>query len=154
MNPKTEVNKDLDKSPDVQLLYKNIIAELPKLTELLEQCNSEWYGEDGLYRFYHQSFKAFRLQDTTERIVRALSDLMPNHPFNDWFEQIINEGTGKQFGLSANQRWLVETRPIVEAYFHAKAFLELMVKYGGLLEYPPNWMPTGWAMILYLYNLR
>jgi len=29
-----------------------------------------------------------------------------------------------------------------------------MVKYGKELDYPPVTMPSGWAAVLYLYNLR
>jgi hypothetical protein len=30
----------------------------------------------------------------------------------------------------------------------------MAVKYGRELEYPPRVMPSGWAALLYLYNLR
>jgi hypothetical protein len=30
----------------------------------------------------------------------------------------------------------------------------MAVKYGSELEEPPNPMPSGWAALLYLYNLR
>lgn len=147
-------SKEIDDRPHVQELFKNLKTNLPALKDLLEKTNNEWNGEDGVYRFYHQSFKVFYLQNETTKIVKALSDLSPNLPFNDWFEEIILEGTGKQFQLSYNQHWLKETRPIVEAYFHAKHFLELAVKYGTLLKNPTNSLPTGWATFLYLYNLR
>jgi hypothetical protein len=46
------------------------------------------------------------------------------------------------------------TRPILEAYQHAKYFLEMAVKYGSQLERPPNLLPSGWAAVLHLYGLR
>jgi hypothetical protein len=30
----------------------------------------------------------------------------------------------------------------------------MAVKYGWESEYPPRVMPSGWAALLYLYNLR
>jgi hypothetical protein len=38
-------------------LLGRIKAKLPELEQL------RWAEEDGVYRFYHQSFKAFYLQD-------------------------------------------------------------------------------------------
>jgi hypothetical protein len=68
--------------------------------------------------------------------------------------QIVKEGTGKTFENEHNRRWPQETRPIVEAFFHARYFLEMAVRYGKDLEHPPRMLPSGWAALLYLYNLR
>jgi hypothetical protein len=56
--------------------------------------------------------------------------------------------------MAHNQRSLVETRPILEAFFHARYFLEMAVKYGGRLSVAPRVMPSGWAALLSLYGLR
>jgi hypothetical protein len=155
MNLLTHDNNNIDTRPLVQELFKNLKTALPALEKMLHKMNGEWYGEDGIYRFYHQSFKTYRLQSCTEQIVIALSNLMPHRSFNEWFETIILEGTGKHFDMNhSNRNWLKETRPIIEAYSHAKYFLEMAVKYGKLLDTPPNMLPTGWAAFLYLYNLR
>lgn len=145
---------NIDTRPEVQELFKNLKKDLPDLTNLLDRINGEWYGEDGFYRFYHQSFKVYFLQSVTEEVVLTLSNLLPNQPFNSWFEEIILEGTGKCFEYEHNKRWLKETRPIIEAFSHAKYFLEMAVKYGKKLNNPPIVLPTGWAALLYLYNLR
>ena len=50
-------------------LLKNIIAELPALEKLLEECNNQWVYEEMIYRFYQQSFKVYRLQKYTQEIV-------------------------------------------------------------------------------------
>lgn len=60
----------------------------------------------------------------------------------------------RTFKPAHNARWLEVTRPIVEAYFHAGCFLEVAVRYGRELEYPPRHLPSGWAAFLYLYGLR
>jgi hypothetical protein len=42
---------------------------------------------------------------------------------------------------------------MVEAFFHARFFLEMAVRYAHL-EQPPNPLPSGYAALLYLYDLR
>lgn len=131
-----------------------IKTRLPELEALRDEVSSHWYAEDGFYRFYHQSFKVYWLQSDTERIVAALHALMPEREMNRWFTAIIREGTGKTFAMEHNQRWLAETRSILEAFFHAKTMLELAVKYGRELDAAPQVLPSGWAAVLYLFDLR
>jgi hypothetical protein len=119
---------------------------------LLEESSSHWGFEDPVYRFYHQSYKVFDLQQSTESIVMALQELMPGRALNPWFARIVSEGTGKAFTLDDNERWLAVTRPIVEAFFHARYFLEMAVRYASL-DAPPTVLPSGYAALLYLYRL-
>lgn len=140
-------------------LLANLKNKLPELEKLLEKVKSEWNYEDGVYRFYHHSFKVFRLQDLTVEIVELLRDLAPEkHPrfakLNADFTQIYHEGTHKAFTNDDNSRWLHTTRPIVEAFLHAKYFLEMAVKSGKELEGAPGMLPSGWAAFLYLYDMR
>jgi hypothetical protein len=65
----------------------------------------------------------------------------------------VRDGTGRTFVAEHNRRWLEVTRPIVEAFFHARYFLEMAVRYGEELKVPPRTMPNGWAAFLYLYDL-
>ncbi|MBF0547750.1 MAG: hypothetical protein HQM08_25145 [Candidatus Riflebacteria bacterium] len=134
-------------------LLKAIKANLSELKKLLSRNNGEWGYEDPIYRFYHQSFKVYHLQQGTIEIVQSLNKLLPTLKLNSWFFKIFLEGTGKVFKMEDNQNWLVVTRPILEAFFHARYFLEMAVKYGEELESPPNCMPSGLAALLYLYNL-
>ncbi len=137
-----------------QRLLQAIRDDLPALESLLEAASSHWGYEDPVYRFYHQSLKVYALQDTTERIVEALRQLAPERQLNRWFLEIVEEGTGKEFAMEANQRWTAETRPILEAFFHARYFLEMACKYGRELESAPTMLPSGWAGLLYLFNMR
>ena len=107
-----------------------------------------------MYRFYHQSFKLYDLQVGTTSITEALQALAPGRELHEWYRQIVSEGTGKKFKHDHNDRWLKETRSIVEAFFHARYMLEMAVKYGTELETPPRMLPSGWAALLYLYDLR
>jgi hypothetical protein len=43
---------------------------------------------------------------------------------------------------------------MVEAFFHAHYFLRMACKYGRGLQEPPQAMPSGWAAVLYLFDLR
>ncbi|MGH9428446.1 MAG: hypothetical protein ACRD2L_19340 [Terriglobia bacterium] len=137
-------------------LLESIQARWSDLAELLKEINSHWVYEDLVYRFYHQSFKVYRLQDETRRIVEALRSVAPSGtPFSPMFEEIYQAGaSGKQFEMKHNQQWTAHTRVFLEAFFHAKFFLEMAVKYGKQLQAAPTTLPSGWAALLCLYNLR
>jgi hypothetical protein len=143
---------------DREELERRLIAALKsnheELKRVLEGTSNEWGYEDPIYRFYHHSFKVYSLQASTLGIVRALQDLLPEMPLNLMFQEIIASGTGMKFTPAANQAWLATTRPIVEAFFHARYFLEMAVRYGVEIAEPPAPLPSGWAALLYLFNLR
>ena len=134
-------------------LLSNVHAQHEALKTLLGASSDHWGFEDPVYRFYHQSFKAFWLQQQTDTIVRRLSGLLPDRPLHPWFCEIVAQGTGKTFTPSDNDRWTLVTRPIVEAFFHARFFLEMAVRY-ATLDAPPRPLPSGYAALLYLYQLR
>jgi hypothetical protein len=140
---------------DDQLLA-NIKLRLPELEELLEEMNSHWFYEDSVYRFYYHSFKVYDLQNKTDKIVEALRSITPEgQTFCMEFQEIIESGvSGKKFELEHNKNWTYHTRVFVEAFFHAKFFLEMAVKYGKELKKPPDMLPSGWAALLCLYDLR
>jgi hypothetical protein len=141
-------------TPPESELLSNIQQQLPKLEELLTTVESHWGIEDGFYRFYHQSFKVYEVQQMTEDICQALQNLLPSRPMNHWFCKIVGDGTGHTFEISHNRDWLQHTRPILEAFFHAHFFLKMTVKYGQELQSAPKCLPSGWAAVLYLFNLR
>lgn len=147
------LQNSVDQRPEVQSLFENLQASLVSLEKLLSDCSSAEY-EDAVYRFYHQSFKLYPLQEATLAIVAALARLAPDRKLNDWFMTIVDEGTSVAFDLEHNRCWLLVTRPIVEAFFHARYFLEMAVRYGKTLSAPPNTLPSGWAALLHLYDLR
>ena len=138
-------------SAEIELLAR-LRDRGPALSELLAKCSDHWGYEDPVYRFYHQSFKIYHLQPQTKSIVAALADLAPERPLNEWFLEIVTMGTGKEFAMDDNSRWLETTRPILEAFFHARLFLEMAVRYSHL-ESLPRPLPSGYAALLYLYGL-
>jgi len=138
------------KQVEERALLAKIKENLPSLEKLLDECDCE----DEVYRFYHQSFKVYHIQGYTEDIVEKLRSLAPHLPLNTWFLEIFKAGTGRSWSTEDNENWLPITRPMVEALFHARYFLEMACKYGKELESPPQPMPSGWAAVLYLYNLR
>jgi hypothetical protein len=135
------------------VLLRGLRERHAALGELLERSSNHWGFEDPIYRFYHQSFKVYWLQQQTDAIVRDLSALVPGQPLNPWFREIVARGTGKQFSSEHNPNWTEVTRPILEAFFHARFFLEMAVRYSHL-ESPPRPLPSGYAALLYLYGLR
>lgn len=135
-------------------LLQAIKAKLPELEKLLQEVMDHWVYEDLIYRFYHQSFKVYYIQEYTLQMVAMLKSLQPDRPLNKWFTQIIEEGTGKTFSLEDNDRWLSVTRPLIEAFLHAKYHLEMCVKYGKEMEEATGSLPSGWASVLYLYDMR
>lgn len=144
-----------------KILLENIHAGLPKLKEALDFGSSHWGYEDPIYRFYHQSFKVDSIAESTGVMVNALRQLS-DRPFNKWFRQILEDADTSDSrgvvvtasGLEIPGDWLTRTRPKLEAFFHAKFMVEMAVKYGSELKEPPQCLPSGWAALLYLYDLR
>lgn len=134
-------------------LLRRMRDECTQLQSLLASASDHCGFEDPLYRFYHQSFKVFWLQSRTEAIVRQLASLLPDRPLNPMFLDIVRDGTGRTFTIADNQRWRPVTGPIVEAFLHARFFLEMAVRYAAL-DAPPSPLPSGYAALLYLYQLR
>jgi hypothetical protein len=134
----------------------NIKARLPELEQLLAEMSSHWLYEDPVYRFYYGSFKVYDLQEQTRRIAEALESLAPEGAvLSSIFREIVDAGTGgKRFEMEHNRDWTRHTRPFVEAFFHARFFLEMSVKYGRELEAAPTTLPSGWAALLCLYGIR
>lgn len=154
VQPMRERGKDPRRASSV--LLKNIKKALPKLRQIAIDCDAHWGSEDRIYRFYHQSFKVFHIQSLTADIVKKLRALNPKKKakLNEWFEQIVSEGTGKDFKLDYNADWPKHARPLVEAYFHARYFLAMVIKYGEELDVAPSMLPSGWAAVLSLYDMR
>jgi hypothetical protein len=137
-------------------LVKNFLKWKDYLKEHQSICEGEWGEEDLVYRFYHQSFKVFRLQELTGEIVVNLTRLLPEGiaALDSTFLEIVKQGTGKQFQMSMNTDWATHTRPIVEAYFHAKYFLDMILKYGEDERNRETFLKSGWAAVLTLYGIR
>ncbi|MBA2735236.1 MAG: hypothetical protein H0U50_00470 [Pyrinomonadaceae bacterium] len=126
-------------------------TEIEKLSNVFRQLE-----EDYVYRFYHQSFKVFGSTAQIKQAKELFERLAPDSfSLNDWFCSIADEAIGKEFDFAkTNQIWLEETRPILEAFWHSKYFLEQMLVAADELEESPQLLPSGWAAVLYLYNLR
>ena len=135
-------------------LLQNIKSNHSQLRKLLAEISSHRCYEDLVYRFYHGSFKVYALQQETRKIVEALRKIAPEgFVFCSTFQDLMEKGAGKKdWKLSHNKNWERHTRIFLEAFFHAKYFLEMAVKYGKELDKAPNMMPSGWAALLNLYN--
>lgn len=112
--------------------------------------------EDGVYRYYHQSFKVYSLQGAVERAQRLFQELAPTGAaLNPWLVAICEDACAHRFDPArSNRHWQEETRPILEAFWHCRYFLRQLARYGRELEVPPRTLPYGWAAVLCLYDIR
>lgn len=140
---------------DAELL-SNIQDRWNELAELLEEMHSNSVYEDFIYQFYHLSFKVYNIQDETKKMVEALKNIAPSGTvLCGLFDEICQAGAdNKQFEPEDNKNASGQTRVFIEAFFHAKFFLEMAVKYGKQLKTPPSLLPSGWAALLSLYGIR
>lgn len=141
---------DMESDHPVNQLLNSIKEHLPELRELREgQKNID----DLFYRFYHYSFKVYRVQAHTEDMVDMFKKVY-DRDLNEFFLQIVEEGTGKNHELDHNDEWMKHTRPMVEAFFHARRFLDMMIACGERMEVARSLLPSDWAAVLYLYRMR
>lgn len=158
MSPGVRCSDDVcvpDDRSEVRELLANIKRDHATLVALLDRVSDEWVCEDLVYRFWHQSWKVFFIQDETLNMVNALRSVAPKGcSLNPWFERIIEAGTGVVVEREHNQRWLEVARPMLEAFWHARFMVGMATRYGQELEEPPTLLPSGWAALLYLYGLR
>jgi hypothetical protein len=150
MNP---AEREIQNESLRSMLFSRLAEKAAEFRDLLEKMESHSGIENDVYRFYHQSFKAYQAQDLTLEAVKLLQSLLPERPLNEWFMQIVKEGTGKTFELSHNENWLPHTRPMLEALFHAHYFVRMACKYGHA-ELRPGGMNYGQGAVLYLFDLR
>jgi hypothetical protein len=139
-----------------QNLLHNLKAHHDELASLLESVSDRVY-EDTVYRFYSGSTKLYyHAPQRTAEIVAALRRLSPSGTrLCSLFEEVLQAGgQEKAFSLEYNADWGQHGRPLVEAFFHARYFLEMAVKYGKILEEAPAFLPSGWTALLCLYGIR
>ncbi len=138
-------------------LYKEIEDSFPEICLILSKFYDDNGEEDYIYRFYHQSFKVYNLQGLTKEgygLIKRISDKC-ELPLESWFEEIVSEGINKKFVIEHNENWIEATRPILEAFWHTKYFLEQMKKYGNDNEFNyGSTLTSGWVAILTLYGIR
>ena len=150
-------------------LLRAIKERLPKLKELKEHCERHWGAVDYFYRYYHQSFKAYRVQNLTSDIVQTFFEIREavdyepeffkfqphTHTRLNWrFLSLVKKGTEKVFELEHNQDWHGHVGPQFEAYFHSKMFLDLMIACGERMDNPRGLLDSDWAAVLHLFNMR
>lgn len=148
------MSTEKNKRADIDLL-RRIQENLGSLRVLQDEVQDQWVGEDLVYRFWHQSFKVYGLQTYTESILEAFERVAgEDFEIHPWFREILAAGTGVKFEMSHNNAWLEHAKPVVDAFFHAAHLLGMVVKYGEELEEAPSMLPSGWASVLELFQVR
>jgi len=138
----------------INALFFRIKARLPELEELARKL--EEAEEDGVYRFYHGSNKVFFLQDPVKAAFTLIKDIGgEDDPPHFEYARIVEAGTAQDFNDErTNANWETETKPILEAFWHTKYFINMMVKYAKELETLESPLEPGMAAVLYLFELR
>ena len=137
----------------VNALFLRIKSRLPELEETARDL--EEAEEDGVYRFYHGSNKVFFLQDPVKAAFTLIKEIGgEDDPANFEYARIVDDGTAHQFSATTNENWDVETKPILEAFWHTKYLFNMMVKYAKELETVEMMVQPGMAAVLYLFELR
>jgi hypothetical protein len=137
-----------------QVLLEAIKAQLTRIDELCVAFDRA--EEDGVYRYYHQSFKVYGLQSLIQGAMSLFDEVAPpGTELNPWLQAIAAGATAHRFDLAkSNRNWQAETRPILEGFWHCRYFIRMLARYGRELDAAPDVLPYGWAAVLYLYNLR
>jgi hypothetical protein len=112
----------------INALFLRIKSRLPELEVLARDL--EEAEEDGVYRFYHGSNQVFFLQEPVREAFTLIKEIgREDDPPNFEYARIVETGTAHKFGATTNENWDVETKPILEAFWRTKYFLNMMVKY-------------------------
>ncbi len=158
-NPRDEVLAEIRAAHEKQHALASTL--LSTITERRAEIANklDWFKKeepDLVYRLYHQSYKTFIMVDLIQSANELFSGLAPESTeLNDWYVKITQAAISKKFDPdSTNQHWLEETLPILQGFWQAKYFLEQMLAAAGELDEAPRILPSGWAAVLYLYNLR
>jgi hypothetical protein len=137
----------------INALFHRIKARLPELEDIAATLGE--VEEDGVYRLYHGSYKVFDLQDPVEAAFKLTKEIGgETDPPNFEFSRIVEAGTKHRFSVTTNENWEAETKPILEAFWHTKYFINMMVKYAKDFEKVEMPMQPGMAAVLYLFELR
>ncbi|MEO7660467.1 MAG: hypothetical protein ABIV48_12710 [Pyrinomonadaceae bacterium] len=144
----------LDRIVVCDQLLSNIKAKRDELESLHRSLTD--LEPELVYRFYHQSFKVFWFMKRVESAKSLFTEFAPDgKTLNPWFFQIVDGAINAEFNDEiTNKNWLAETRPILEALWHCKFFVEQMLSAADTLDKTPMTLPYNWAAVLYLYNLR
>ena len=140
-----------------QRLFKNIQENKEEILSLHKKYCCYVY-EDRVYRFYHASLKVFWLQDAISDTLKLLHKLSPRrrpNELDEYFIKIIEDAQKEgEFKREYNEDFSKHARPVLEAYFHCKYFIDMLVKSLEFEENPRGGITSGWGAILELYNLR
>ena len=136
-------------------LFDNIQSNLNTIDALQTEMGGSFAYEDRIYRYYHHSYKVYDLQDYTVKAKELFESLDPKEDPSLYitYLSIAANGTGKTWERDHNSNWHEEAGAIVEAFFHSMYFVDMMAKYGDK-GYGEGMLPSGWAALLHLYEIR
>lgn len=154
MTDPVEIAQTAQHQARLQELVANVKAHRDRIEALHEEL---LHAEvDGVYRFWHKSFKVYlRLQPGIRGTFAELEALAPHGTeIDSWLARIILDGLKPKWTEETNANWLAETRPIVEAYWHCKHIVERIIEFSDWDPSASNLLPSGVATVLTIYGLR
>src|ERR1700676_3938422 len=114
----------------INTLFHRIKARLQELEDVA--ATLEEAEEDGVYRLYHGSYKVFDLHDPVKAAFKLIKKIeVDSDPPYSECARIVEAGTKHQFSATTNENWEAETKPILEAFWHTKYFINMMVNKRG-----------------------
>lgn len=132
------------------VLPERLRTHAPALRDIVGNSDS---FTDSFYRLYHHSFKVYRLQDWIGRAVLILAAIAPERQLNSDYSDIVRQALSEPWELAHNFAWAEKTRPIVEAAFHTRQFVQATLAVSADKSVP-NMLSADWAITLYLWGLR
>ncbi len=131
--------------------------EIHRLADLFGRAGG--IVEDGVYRFYHQSFKVSNLGAAANQAYALFEQLCPaGCRLNSQFVEIAenaNRAWNAAPDLSAlNSAWATHARPVLEFAFHCDYFLCQLVRYESVEFASVRALPSGAAALLELCGIR
>ncbi|HEX7315873.1 MAG TPA: hypothetical protein VF297_18295 [Pyrinomonadaceae bacterium] len=106
----------------------------------------------GLLRFYNSDLRVYDLRLLVERAVNLFRAIAGDDGLVLPFEIIVQDATLGSLDLRSSRAWIMGASPVIAGFHHCKFLVDQHVRFGRVLERPPDSPPAGWAALLRLYR--
>ena len=133
-------------------LLARVRANLPALEALQREMAEA--APLGLLRFYASDLRVFELGRFVQQAAALFRAIAGDGELTLPFGIIMQSATAGHLDLRGSRVWVMSALPVLTAFHHCAALVDLHVHYGRELDRMPDVLPAGWAALLCLYNLR
>lgn len=152
------IRNSVDKQLLAQELFRNAKNMLPEMQRIFKNITCPGGGlAHYVYRFYHHSYKMYRVQEATSEMLSLFVRIDPKkvRAFAPEFDTIVNNGLDIEKAEWHNQCWNQIGNAMFLAFFHCKSVLEmLMWSVQQCTEAQNKWLSEPWAGCLSVFCLR